>query len=318
MLPVQLTPYVPDGMVLESYFWDRSELSVIQGPIGSGTSTCSCHKIWAISGEQEPDADGRRRTRWLIIRNNYRELRKTTVKTWLEWFPENVWGELVRSEPMTHHLVKPHPSGDGTVIDCEVIFLAIPDPETAEQVAASFEITGFFMNEGQFQEKAVVDELLSRCGPYPSMRNGPGATWYGGFIDLNAPTEGHWIPYMRGDIPLPPEMGDEQRAEYVIPMLSGNGGPAWSFYVQPPGLIERKIEGKIVYQPNPVAENQRHLKKPYLEQIRGKRKEWIDRRILNKVGIYLDGKAVYPDFSESEHIAPRDQFPIDGAPIIVG
>lgn len=318
MLPVQLTPYVPDGMVLEGYFWDRSELSVIQGPIGSGTSTCSCHKVWAISCEQASDNDGRRRTRWLVVRNNYRELRKTTIKTWLEWFPEAVWGELVRSEPMTHHLVKPHPSGDGTVVDCEVIFLAIPDPETAEQVAASFEITGFFMNEGQFQEKAVVDELLSRCGRYPSMRNGPGATWYGGFIDLNAPTEGHWIPYMRGDIPLPPEMSDEQKQEYAIPMLAGNGGPAWSFFVQPPGLIERKIEGKIVYQPNPLAENQRHLKKPYLEQIRGKRKEWIDRRILNKVGIYLDGKAVYPDFSESEHIAPREQYPIDGAPIIVG
>lgn len=314
----QMMIYEPDGVVLSAYFWDRSELSIIQGPIGSGTSTCSCHKIWAISCDQAPDRDGIRRTRWLIVRNNYRELKKTTVKTWLEWFPENIWGELVRSEPMTHHLKRAHPSGDGTFVDCEVIFIAIPDAETAEQVAASFEITGFFMNEAQFQEKAVVDELLSRCGRYPSMRNGPGASWYGGFLDLNAPTEGHWIPYMRGDMPLPPEWSDEQKAEAQVPRDEKTGEKVWTFHLQPPGLIEKRIDGKIVYQPNPRAENQRHLKKPYLVQIRGKRKEWIDRRIMNKVGIYMDGKAVYPDFTEAEHVLPREEDPIMGAPIICG
>jgi hypothetical protein len=310
--------YVPDGAVLTEYFWDRSELSVIQGPIGSGTSTASCHKIWAIASEQAPDHDGVRRTRWLVVRNNYRELRKTTIKTWRMWFPEQVWGEMQLSEPMTHHLKMRHPSGDGTVVDCEVIFIAIPDAETAEQVAASFEITGFFVNEGQFQMKEVVDELLSRCGRYPSMMNGPGATWYGGFIDLNAPTEGHWIPYMRGDMPLPADWSEEQKGEYQIPFDDKKDRPAWKFFVQPPGLVERKVEGKIVYQPNPNAENQKWLKKSYMEQVRGKRKEWIDRRVLNKVGLYLDGKAVYPDFSEHEHVAARDLVPVAHAKIFVG
>lgn len=310
--------YVPDGPVLTEYFWDRSELSVIQGPIGSGTSTASCHKIWAIACEQEPDRDGVRRTRWLVVRNNYRELRKTTVKTWRMWFPENEWGEMALSEPMTHHLRRGHPAGDGTSVDCEVIFIAIPDAETAEQVAASFEITGFFVNEGQFQMKEVVDELLSRCGRYPSMMGGPGATWYGGFIDLNAPTEGHWIPYMRGDVPMPAEWSAEMKDEYQIPVDQKTGKQAWKFFVQPPGLIERKVEGKIVYQPNPNAENQRWLVKSYTEQVRGKRKEWIDRRVLNKVGLYMDGKAVYPDFSEHDHIAPHDIPPMPGATIMVG
>jgi hypothetical protein len=303
--------YEPDGVVLGEYFWDRGELAVIQGPIGSGTSTCSCHRIWAWSCEQAPDFDGVRRTRWLIVRESYRQIKKTTLKTWLEWFPEHIWGELQRSEPMTHHLKKPHPSGDGTFVDCEVIFLAIDSPETAEAEAASFEITGFFINEGQFGEKAVVDELLSRCGRYPSKRNGPGATWYGGMIDLNAPREGHWIPYMRGDVPMPIEWDDEQRAEFVKP-------EGWNFFVQPPALIEKVIEGKLTYLPNPRAENQRHLRKPYMEQIKGKKKEWIDARIMNKVGLYFGGKAVYPTFHESEHVAPRENDPMPGWPIIVG
>ena len=172
--------YDPDGAVLTDFFWDRSLFSCIQGPIGSGTSTASCMKIWVLACDQAPDYDNVRRTRFIITRSTYKELRETTVKTWLTWFPEDIWGPFIRSEPMFHHLKRDHPSGDGTTVDCEVIFLAIPDADVAEQVCASYEITGFFQNEGQFLDKEVVDELISRCGRYPSMRNGPGATWFGG------------------------------------------------------------------------------------------------------------------------------------------
>lgn len=299
----------PDGPVLTDYFLDQSRLAIIQGPIQSGTSTTSCMKLWKLATEQWPDNDGVRRTRFLIVRNTYRDLRKTTLKTWLEWFPENEWGTLERSEPMTHHLKKP--LGDGTFVDCEVIFLAVPDESVAENILASFEITGFFVNEGQFIEKGIVDELLSRCARYPSMKNGKGARWYGGFIDLNAPVEGHWIPYMRGDIPLPQEMTDEEKASFQKP-------DEWKFFVQPPGLIERKIDGQVRYIANPAAENQKHTRQPYLEIIKGKKKEWIDRRVLNKVGLYVGGKAVYPTFSEQDHVAPKENYPIHGAPMIVG
>lgn len=303
--------YQPDGEVLTEYFWDRSELSIIQGPIQSGTSTASCLKLWAIAVEQEPDFDGVRRTRFIVTRDTYKELRETTIKTWLEWFPESEWGPMIRAEPSFHHLKRKHPSGDGTRVDCEVIFLAVPDADVAEQILASYEITGFFRNEGQFCDKTVIDELLSRCARYPSMKNGPGATWHGGFIDLNAPVEGHWIPYMRKDIPLPPDMAEEERAEFEKP-------EGWTFHTQPPGLIEVRREGKLVYQPNPAAENQKHTKKSYLQIVQGKAKSWIDRRVMNKVGLYVEGKAVYPTFSEQDHVSKANLKPVEGYEIIVG
>lgn len=310
--------YEPDGRVLEQYLHDKSELVVIQGPIGSGTSTCSCHRIWKLATEQEPDFDGVRRTRWLVVRSSYRQLKKTTIKTWLDWFPEHEWGDMIRSEPMSHVLRRGHPSGDGTKVECEVIFIAIDGPETAEQEAASFEITGFWINEGQFVEKEVVDELLSRCGRYPSTKGGPGATWYGGMIDLNAPSEGHWIPYMRGDIPFPAEWTDEEKAMMEIPR-DEDGKPLWRFLVQPPGLIEvRDADGNLAYQPNPEAENQRHLKKSYMQQIRAKKKDWIDQRVMNRVGLYVGGKAVYPTFSQQDHVHSYDVEPVDGFPVIIG
>lgn len=313
--------YEPDGEVLTDFFWDRSKFCCIQGPIGSGTSTASCHKIWALACDQEADYDGVRRSRWIISRDTYKNLRETTVKTWLEWFPEDVWGQFIRAEPMFHHLKQrteaggwgliDHPSGDGTKIDCEVIFLAIPDPDVAEAVLASYEITGFFLNEGQFAEKEVIDELLSRCSRYPSMKNGAGATWFGGWMDMNAPIEGHWVPYMRGDIPLPPEMGEDERTAFVRP-------ENWRFLVQPPGLIERVVDGKPVYEPNPEAENQKFLRETYMEKIQGKKRSWVDRRVLNKVGLYMAGKPVYPTFSDIDHINRDNRRHNANLPIIVG
>ena len=303
--------YEPDGSVLTDFFWDRSRFSCIQGPIGSGTSSAACHRIWVQACEQGADLDNVRRSRWLITRDTYKELRETTVKTWLDWFPEEHWGQFIRAEPMVHHIKKDHPSGDGTKVDCEVIFIAIPDADTAEAVCASYEITGFFRNEGQFCEKEVIDELLSRTGRYPSKKMGPGATWFGGWMDMNAPVEGHWVPYMRGDIPIPPDMSDEERESYEKPSH-------WKFFVQPPGLREKIVDGKPVYSENPAAENQKHLAETYLEKIKGKKKSWIDRRVLNKVGIRIDGKPVYPTFSEDEHVHDRDVFPVQGLPVIVG
>jgi hypothetical protein len=251
-----------------------------------------------IANEQLPDRDGVRRTKWLITRDSYPKLRDTTIKTWLTWFPEEVWGSFTWSPPYRHILRADHPSGDGTRIECEAIFIAIDSPEVAASIAASFEITGFWVNEGQFTDKKIVDELMGRTARYPTRMMGPGATWYGGMIDLNAPIEGHWIPYMRGDIPLPKELAERDARRYQKP-------DRWRFFVQPPGLIERKVDGQIVYEENPAAENRKWLTKGYMEQIEGKDKEWIDRFVLNKTGLYTDGKPVYPNFSADEHLAKK-------------
>ena len=77
--------YEPDGEVLTEYFWDNWKFSCIQGPIGSGTSSASCMKIWRIACDQAPDYDGVRRTKWIVTRTTYKELRDTTIETWLAW-----------------------------------------------------------------------------------------------------------------------------------------------------------------------------------------------------------------------------------------
>ncbi len=50
--------YKPDGPVLEAFFWDNSPVTIIQGPIGSGTSTCCMMKMWRLANEQKPGLTG--------------------------------------------------------------------------------------------------------------------------------------------------------------------------------------------------------------------------------------------------------------------
>lgn len=310
--------YKPDGDVLEGFFWDQSKFSCIQGPVGSGTSTAGIHKLVRLAYAQKPDRDNVRRSRWLIIGRTYSNLRETAIKTWDIWFKETVYGPRVRAEPGYHRFIDPktggpipHPSGDGTFVDAEFVFLAIPNEDIARQLLPSWEITGFFANEIQFIDKGVITIALSRCGRWPSTSQGPGATWFGGFADMNAPIEGHWVPYMRGDIPLPPDMSEDEKLSYEKP-------ETWNFHVQPPGLIEEVVNGRPVYKPNPLAENQKWLVEPYTEKIEGWPKHDIDMLVLNKVGISVEGKAVYPTFSDSEHTSD-DALEFDpDFPLVVG
>ena len=310
--------YEPDGEVLTQFFWDQGKFACIQGPIGSGTSTAGIMRALRIAHAQEPDWDGVRRTRFIFHARTYPILEKTLWKTYEMWFPEQQWGPMVRSQPGYHRMIDPrtggprrHPSGDGTYVDCEIIFLALPDEDVARATLPSWEITGFFSNEVQNTEKGVITMLLSRCGRFPSKMSGPGASWFGGWADMNAPYEGHWVPYMRGDIPLPSDMSEAEKQEYRNP-------DGWTFYVQPPGLIETIVDGRPVYAPNPKAENTRWLVEPYMQKIGGMPKEDIDRFILNKVGLSQHGKPVYPTFSDVEHSAPGDIEAVEGHPIIVG
>lgn len=305
--------YVPDGRVLGDFFRDRSPVSIIQGPIGSGTSTACCHKMWCISLEQEPDGFGVRRTRWLIVRNTYSDLKGTTLKTWRFWFEEvarGMYGEVKMTNPPNHHIRASLP--DGTTVDAEFIFLALDQEEDVRKLV-SLECTGIWFNEMQFTDKTVFNTAHSRAmqGRYPPKLSG-GPTWKGVIGDLNAPPEGHWIPYMRGDIPMPDEWDDDDRQEFEKP-------DDWKFYVQPPGLLEVMDGNKITgYKENPAAENMKWVDESYLALIKGKPKGWIDTFVMNRVGFYRAGKAVFESFRPEVHVSDDPIEYMPDWPLIVG
>ena len=297
--------YKPDGEVLKSFMKDDTFFRGIRGPVGSGKSVGCCIEVFRRALAQEKSEDGRRKSRWAIIRNTNPQLRTTTIKTWLDWFPENDWGKFTWSVPYTHHIKK----GD---LDLEVLFLALDRPEDVKKLL-SLELTGIWINEAREIPKSIIDACTMRVGRYPSMREG-GPTWTGVIADTNAPEEDHWWPIMSGEVPIPDHIPREQAKMLVKP-------DNWKFFTQPAGMVESKNkEGELEdYIPNPLAENSKNMMKSYYPNlIQGKTKSWIDVYVMNRLGHIQDGKPVYSMFAPDVHVA-KEEIPVAGGqPVYVG
>ena len=297
--------YKPDGDVLKNFMKDESFFRGIRGPVGSGKSVGCCVEVFRRALEQKPNEDGIRKSRWAIIRNTNPQLRTTTIKTWLDWFPESDWGNFKWSVPYTHHITV-------NDLDLEVIFLALDRPEDVKKLL-SLELTGIWVNEAREIPKSIIDACTMRVGRYPSMREG-GASWSGVICDTNAPEEDHWWAIMSGEVPIPDHIPREQATMLVKP-------DNWRFFAQPPAMKEHINERKEItsYSLNKDAENKKNILGTYYPNlIRGKTKNWIDVYVMNRLGLIQEGKPVYPDFVTETHLA-EEEIPIAiGVPLYVG
>lgn len=286
--------YKPAGEVLKSFLRCNDFVRGCRGPVGSGKSVGCCIEVFRRASEQEAGPDGVRRSKWAVIRNTNPELRTTTIATWLQWFPENEWGNFRWSPPYTHHIRK----GD---IDLEVLFLPLDTPEDIKKLL-SLELTGVFVNEAREVPKAIIDAATSRVGRFPSLKDGIGPTWYGVIMDTNAPETEHWWPILSGEVPVPDHLSEEQALMLIKP-------DNWSFFTQPAGMLEIRGEKNELrgYEDNPLAENYANLPPSYYKNmIRGKMKSWIDVYVLNRLGSTEEGKPVYQGFMEKTHVAKEN------------
>jgi hypothetical protein len=163
---------------ITAYMQSNDRFRFIMGPFGSGKSSGSIVEIPRRAAMQAPSTlDGKRKTRFAVIRNTMPQLRDTTMKTWFDWFPNGTlgfWKETGKTYFIRH--------GD---IDCEVIFRALDDAEDVKNLL-SLELTGAYINECREIPQEIVDGLDGRIGRYPSMREG-GPTWMGIWGDTNPP-----------------------------------------------------------------------------------------------------------------------------------
>jgi hypothetical protein len=111
---------------------------------------------------------------------------------------------------------------------------------------------------------------------------------------------------------MPDHWSDKQRSEFKKPA-------DWSFFIQPPGLIEKyDVKGKVIgYQENPLAENKKWRKLTYLKLIEGQTAGWVHTKVLNKVGMARSGDVVFPEFSVGRHTASNLEV-VPGIPLVLG
>jgi hypothetical protein len=296
------TIYEIDGAVLKDFLLSTAPVQVICGPVGSAKSKTAGLKLWAIANAQKPGPDGIRRTRFAVCRSTYPQLRTTTVRTWLDTFPERIYGSFKWSQPPVQIVTWGN-------VSMEVDFLALDKPEDISKLRSG-EYTGFFFNELQFFIKEIFDEATSRTGRYPAVKDG-GPTWHGIIADMNVPDQDHFIALMRGMVPWPEGMLEDERNALTWPKT-------WDFFMQPPGLLEvRNSAGAVIgYDPNPRAENLKWLPPNYYGGlIAGKSRAWVKSRVLNEISLVVDGEPVWPAFRRELHVAKDVLKPVPGHPI---
>ena len=290
------------------FLQDKSFVRGLMGPVGSGKSYACAAEIMikAVSQVQSP-RDGIKYSRFVVVRNSYPELRTTTIKTWQELFPENIWGAFRWSPPLTHHIKLPA-RDNAPGIDCEVIFLALDQPKDVRKLL-SMELTGAWVNEARELPKAVIDGLTHRVGRYPTKADG-GSTNRFIIMDTNPMDDDHWWF----------NLAEKEKMK---------GKYAWKFYKQP-GAVEEALQKELPENPeangyvfsagkwwlqNPKAENQKNLTDGYYEQtLLGKNLDWIRCYAQGKYTYVQEGKPVMGEYDDTlmteEYIEPDIQYPI--------
>lgn len=239
-------------------------IRAMMGPIGSGKSVGCVIEMFRISFEvQLPDFEGVRKSRWVVVRNTYRELMDTTIQTFFDWYPESQGLFLKQDLKFTTKQELP----DGTVAEVEFLFRALDKPNDIKKLL-SLEVTGGWINEAREVPKPIMDMLIGRLGRYPrKIRGKGGATRHCLLLDTNPPDSDHWW-YKLFEVTQPEHH---------------------ELFKQPSGTSEE-------------AENIPNLPDNYYQNMQaGKDKEWINVYVHGNYGFVQDGKPVWPEYKDDVH-----------------
>ncbi len=254
-------------------------MSFIIGPVGSGKTTGNFFKLLHMARKQAPSPrDGIRRSKCVIVRNTYPQLRDTTIPSWNYWFKDGEAG--VWKATTSTFMLK---FGD---VECEVLFRALDTPDDVARVL-SMEVTFVILDEFVLIPKEIVEAIASRAGRYPPKADG-GATNWGVWGASNPGNETDWwYEWFYGDTPL-----DDNIRLFEQP--SG---------LSPEAENTENLPGGIAY---------------YASLIKGKSNAWIKQFVEVTWGYSLDGKPVWPMFNPALHISTKPLIPNRHLPLCIG
>lgn len=300
-----------------------------KGPVGNGKSVACIKEALRLSVDQWPNSEGIRKCRGIIVRNTNPELRTTTLNTWKQWVPEEFAPVCMNPIIVSHFKQQMR---DGTTIDLEVYFLAM-DRDRDVKKLLSLECSWIFLNEARELPYSVVKAARERIGRYPAAIDGyddvmsdDGTMLYkaprdeGGLLqpckrkallmDTNPPEDDHWWYQLAEEGCL--------RASSNKEIARRETDRIFDFFDGPPPLIETE-DGE--YEPSPRAENIQHLPggyQYYLDMIAGNTKDHINVMVLGNYGTIVEGRPVYPAYTDHVHCPSKGVKPIPGLPIGLG
>lgn len=272
----------PPGPVAGAFMHSSARVQAIMGPLGSGkTQTVFTKCVMLAAAQKRSPIDGKRYFKVCVVRDTYRKLWDTTIQSWFKLIPQDacLWSGG-NGDPAK--CVVNMKLGENDEARLYLDFIAIGE-QRAEEAMRGYEPSAFYFNEADLLEEDVFTHAVSRIGRFPDMRHG-GPSWYGMLLDFNAPNVESWV-YQR----------IVQAAEAGI-----------AFYRQPSAL-------------SADAENIANLPPDYYDNLAINQPEWWRRRFIrNEYGFSRDGKPIYPEFIDSQHVSSTPLKPTRGLPLILG
>lgn len=262
------------GPVTSAFLRSNARWRLLVGPFGSGKSSACTIDVPRRAAEQEHAPDGFRHTRFAIVRNTGPQLRDTTIKTWMNWFPNGTIGYWHATSKT--YFIK---IGD---LRCEVMFRALDDEQDIKNLL-SLELTGAWLNECREIPWKIFEALDGRIERYPNDEHHGKQTWCGIWADTNPPNvNSFWWAAAEGlntNIEEDEKFGTEMDD-------TGNG---FESFIQPSGL-------------SPQAENRENLPEHYYENLaRNKTTAFVDMYVHGKYGKGHSGASVHSEFDQTIH-----------------
>jgi len=250
----------------------------------SGKSSGCVFHLFYYAMQQPPNVNGVRRTRYVIVRNTYRQLQDTTKVTIDEWLDPSIakWKEMKSLYEIKFALK------DGTTVESTWLLRALDNPDHVRNLL-SLEVTGAWFNEAREIHQDIFEVMRTRIGRFPPAKDG-GPDYPFIILDSNPPDTDHWLYKLFEEAPKK----DPKVAELFE-----------AFY-QPSGL-------------SPEAENIENLPPRYYEELCiGQDEDWIRVYVHGEYGFLKEGKPVFSAYRDKLHLADEELMPIRGYPLIIG
>lgn len=199
----QIFQFTPPPVIDRFMQDDVSIARFLMGPVGSGKTTGCIYELLRRCAEQSPDPrDGRRRTRWAIVRNTLQQIKTTVLKDIQEILTGIVQFKVSESTIYVN-------AGE---VYSEWLLIPLDTVEDQRRLLST-QLTGAYVNEWREVSPDLVSALIGRLGRYPSKMVG-GPSWHGLIADSNPGTQDSpWYEKLELDLP-----------------------DNWGFYKQPSGL----------------------------------------------------------------------------------
>jgi hypothetical protein len=292
--------YRPPDQVIERFHASKALVRGLVGCRGSGKSGACIMESLQGAAQQKPNHEGKRRTRFLVLRDTYRQLETTTIPSFMKWMGHGT--RLTGQYPIHGRTRIPLP--DDTSIEMETIFLAMDGDNIIDNLQ-SFETTFAWVNEARaIENSSVVNMIISSCGRYPS-KDEEGCTSSYVVMDTNPCDEYHWW--------------------YKSHMDSTPSN--WEFFAQESPLIYLPQNEPVykddpqLYAPNPKATYARIQNKGYrywLDQIPNASDAFIRTMIMGKYGTVVAGRPVYGQWWSEDCVSNQALDWNSTMPILIG